>query len=81
MMKLVVLSMLLATAAQAQTQQRIYDSKGNSQGTIATTPQGTATFRDSKGNTTGTATTTNDTTVFRDNRGNVLGTSRKDNHK
>jgi hypothetical protein len=70
----IVLSMLLlATAAQAQTQQRIYDSKGNSLGTVTTAPQGTSTFRDSKGNITGTATTTNDTTVFRDNRGNVLG--------
>jgi hypothetical protein len=71
----VVLALTVPAVAPAFAQQvRYYDSRGNSLGTVTTSPSGQTTFRDSRGNTIGTATRDSQgTTTFRDNRGNVTG--------
>ena len=64
----------------AESQQiRVYDAHGRSIGTATTDSQGTTTFRDSRGSTTGTASTSagRGTTVFRDSRGRTIGRSSK----
>ena len=63
---------LTATAVQAQ-QTRFYGPDGKSTGTASTNSSVVTTFRDSRGNTTGTATRDSQGTTFRDNRGNVIG--------
>ena len=63
---------LSATAAQAQ-QTRHYGPDGRSIGTSTTNSSGVTTFRDSRGNTTGTAIRDSQGTTFHDNRGNVTG--------
>jgi hypothetical protein len=66
---------LIAHATRAAEQTRVYDSRGNSVGTIA--PQGGGSFRyyDSRGNSVGTSTTTGNTTKFYSPSGNVTGSA------
>jgi hypothetical protein len=49
-------SILFSTAAYGGEQTRVYDSRGRSVGTATTDSQGTTVFRDSGGNTVGSAT-------------------------
>jgi hypothetical protein len=65
-------ALVLTATAQAQ-QTRFYGPDGKSTGTASTNSSGVTTFRDSRGNTTGTATRDSQGTTFRDNRGNVTG--------
>jgi YD repeat-containing protein len=67
------LMMLIATAALAEPQTRVYDARGNSVGTAV--PQGESSVRyyDARGNSLGTTTTNHGTTTFYGPGGNVTG--------
>jgi hypothetical protein len=58
--------------AQAGEQRRFYDARGRSIGTAATDSQGSTTFRDNRGRTTGTLSGG----VMRDERGRTIGRTR-----
>lgn len=58
--------------------QRLYDDRGRSLGTISRDGQGTATYRDARGRTTGTVSTDSQgTSTFRDDRGRTLWRSNR----
>lgn len=67
-------TLLFALPAQAQ-QQRVYGPDGRSIGTVTTDSAGNQTFRDARGNTTGTSSTNSQGTTVYDSRGNVIGRS------
>lgn len=70
----ILIVVLLAGPASAQTQQRFYDARGNSVGTAVQTSPSSQRFHDASGRSTGTATTdSRGTTTFYDARGNVIG--------
>lgn len=76
MIRAAILAGLLAASAAHAGDQRLYDERGRSLGTISRDGRGTATYRDERGRTTGTATTDSQgTTVFRDDRGRTVGRS------
>jgi YD repeat-containing protein len=54
---IIIIAMLLSTAAYAEPQTRFYDARGNSVGTATRDGQGTTTFRDSRGNVVGRSST------------------------
>jgi hypothetical protein len=70
-----VLLLLLASVARAEPQTRVYDSHGNSVGTIVPQGQGSVRYYDARGHSLGTSTTTNGTTTFYGPGGNVTGTT------
>jgi len=77
MKQLTIAIALILTAATAQAQQsRVYDSKGNSVGTIVPQSDGTNRYYDSRGNSLGTSTTSpNGTTTFYGPDGRKTGTT------
>jgi hypothetical protein len=69
------LAVIIATAAVAESQTRLYDARGNSVGTAVPQGQGSVRYYDAQGKSLGTSTTTSTgTTTFHDARGNVTGT-------
>jgi hypothetical protein len=71
-----VLFILVALAAAEPQQTRVYDTRGNSVGTIVPQGQGSVRYYDARGNSLGTSTTNSTgTTTFYGPRGNVTGTT------
>jgi hypothetical protein len=66
-------AMLLAAAARAEPQTRVYGPDGRSIGTATPQSDGSVRYRDAGGNSLGTSSTTGNTTTFYGAGGNVTG--------